>query len=254
MNYRAIYERFIAGRREREAALLGYFEKHHVVPRTLGGDDDASNIIRLTAEDHFFAHLLLAKIHGGKLWAPVAFMVGGTRKDYKPIQSRKRYGWVLRAMAKRNSGQLARQYDWTVYELEHKDGRIWSGHQSAMHSELGIKKSLANILIKHKCGSALGWHLKDKPAPRMDGEFHPMYRKEIHTFLHVDGRRFVGTQHELHISHGIPRAIVCQLARGKFKCAHGWYIEGTTFAKVGRGAKWGALARQSQHSMDRTAL
>lgn len=70
MNYQKIYSAFIADRRTREqtAQLLDMTEGHHILPRTLGGDDSPRNIIRLTPEDHFFAHLLLAKIHGGKMW------------------------------------------------------------------------------------------------------------------------------------------------------------------------------------------
>lgn len=71
MNYQRIYAAFIADRRTKEAALSAsglYVEKHHVLPRALGGGDEPVNIIRLTPEDHFFAHLLLAKIHGGAMW------------------------------------------------------------------------------------------------------------------------------------------------------------------------------------------
>lgn len=35
------------------------YEKHHVVPRSLGGTDDSSNIIRLTPREHYIAHRLL---------------------------------------------------------------------------------------------------------------------------------------------------------------------------------------------------
>lgn len=70
MNYQKIYSAFIADRRTTEdaTAILGYSELHHVLPRALGGTDDPVNLIRLSPEDHFFAHLLLAKIHGGAMW------------------------------------------------------------------------------------------------------------------------------------------------------------------------------------------
>jgi hypothetical protein len=74
MEYARLYERFIESRREKESSLTGYVEKHHVLPRSLGGRDEPSNIIRLTAEDHFFAHLLLAKAHGGKMWYALVAM------------------------------------------------------------------------------------------------------------------------------------------------------------------------------------
>lgn len=44
-----------------------YHEKHHILPRCLGGEDCSENIVTLTAKEHFIAHLLLTKfIKGGK--------------------------------------------------------------------------------------------------------------------------------------------------------------------------------------------
>jgi hypothetical protein len=40
----------------------GYSEKHHIIPRTLGGKNDKSNIVVLTAREHFVCHLLLTKM------------------------------------------------------------------------------------------------------------------------------------------------------------------------------------------------
>lgn len=45
----------------------GYVEKHHIIPKALGGSNGSDNIARLTAREHFVCHLLLAKIHGGKM-------------------------------------------------------------------------------------------------------------------------------------------------------------------------------------------
>lgn len=85
MNYQRIYEAFIADRRSREEItylVQPYTERHHILPRSLGGGDEPSNLIRLTPEDHFFAHLLLAKIHGGRMWAPLKLMAGAHGSRY----------------------------------------------------------------------------------------------------------------------------------------------------------------------------
>ena len=37
----------------------GYTEKHHIIPRSLGGDDSADNLVVLTAREHFICHRLL---------------------------------------------------------------------------------------------------------------------------------------------------------------------------------------------------
>lgn len=46
----------------KERITEGYTEKHHIIPRTLGGKNDKSNIVVLTAREHFVCHLLLTKM------------------------------------------------------------------------------------------------------------------------------------------------------------------------------------------------
>jgi len=41
----------------------GYVERHHIIPKCIGGNDDLSNIAILTAREHYIAHLLLMKIY-----------------------------------------------------------------------------------------------------------------------------------------------------------------------------------------------
>lgn len=64
MDYQAIYEQLIQKAVNRERPE-GYLERHHIKPKSLGGSNESSNIVPLTAREHFIAHLLLAKIYGG---------------------------------------------------------------------------------------------------------------------------------------------------------------------------------------------
>ena len=65
-------------------------ERHHITPRSLGGSDTPENIAKLTPREHFIAHKLLAKIHGGRMWAALAYMSrGGTKSaDGYKVKSR----------------------------------------------------------------------------------------------------------------------------------------------------------------------
>lgn len=69
MNYRKIYDSLVAKARWRETT--GIVERHHILPRCLGGGNEASNIVRLYPREHYLAHVLLTKIypdvHGLKL-------------------------------------------------------------------------------------------------------------------------------------------------------------------------------------------
>jgi hypothetical protein len=40
----------------------GYYEKHHIIPKSLNGNNDNDNIIKLTAKEHFIVHWLLTKM------------------------------------------------------------------------------------------------------------------------------------------------------------------------------------------------
>jgi hypothetical protein len=39
-----------------------YYEKHHVLPKSMGRSNDADNLVLLTAREHFIAHMLLPRM------------------------------------------------------------------------------------------------------------------------------------------------------------------------------------------------
>lgn len=47
-----------------------YTESHHILPRSLGGTNEAANLTKLTAREHFICHWLLIKIYpaGDEHW------------------------------------------------------------------------------------------------------------------------------------------------------------------------------------------
>lgn len=57
------YEKFINDileTRGRHGCYDSYYEKHHIIPKCLGGNDEDNNLIDLFAKEHFIAHKLLA--------------------------------------------------------------------------------------------------------------------------------------------------------------------------------------------------
>lgn len=45
--------------------VVGLTEKHHIIPSSLGGSNDPSNLVALTAREHYVVHLLLARMTTG---------------------------------------------------------------------------------------------------------------------------------------------------------------------------------------------
>jgi hypothetical protein len=42
-------------------------ERHHILPKSLGGTNDVSNIVKLSYREHFLCHLLLTKMSEGEI-------------------------------------------------------------------------------------------------------------------------------------------------------------------------------------------
>lgn len=61
MNYQRIHDAII--QRAKSRKLTGYKEIHHIIPRCLGGSDKKSNLVELTAREHFIIHKLLCEIY-----------------------------------------------------------------------------------------------------------------------------------------------------------------------------------------------
>lgn len=61
MNYQKIYNQLCILGQSR--ILDGYVERHHVIPKCIGGLNSKDNITTLTAREHFVAHRLLTKIY-----------------------------------------------------------------------------------------------------------------------------------------------------------------------------------------------
>lgn len=98
MNCQRHYDLLIL--RARGRVIAGYSEKHHVLPRCMGGGNSAVNIVRLTPEEHFVAHQLLVKIHPGVrglIFACHAMMMDGRRRTRS---ANKEFGWLRRLNAK----------------------------------------------------------------------------------------------------------------------------------------------------------
>lgn len=63
--YTTWYYSIIESARQRET--LGYCETHHIIPRCMDGSNCQTNLVRLTAREHFVCHLLLTNMVNNKL-------------------------------------------------------------------------------------------------------------------------------------------------------------------------------------------
>ena len=101
MNYRNIYEQLILKGQAR--TLTVYSERHHIIPRCMGGTDDPINIVRLTAEEHYVAHQLVVKIYPTNVSLVNAAMAM-TKHTSNRRMNNKLFGWLRRRSSKLTTG------------------------------------------------------------------------------------------------------------------------------------------------------
>jgi len=63
--YTQCYQKIINQSQNRQL-IDEYTERHHIIPKSMGGDDNIHNIATLTAREHFICHLLLTKMVSGQ--------------------------------------------------------------------------------------------------------------------------------------------------------------------------------------------
>ena len=100
MNYKRHYEALVARALARTLPRGTYIEKHHIIPKCVGGEDVKSNLVKLLPEEHLFAHRLLCRIY------PVpslAYAVVLMSKGCKGALSRKIYAMDRARVSKANS-------------------------------------------------------------------------------------------------------------------------------------------------------
>ncbi len=61
--YKVWHDNIIAKGKNR--VLTGYQEKHHIIPKSLGGSNSKDNLVALTPKEHFIIHILLCKFTTG---------------------------------------------------------------------------------------------------------------------------------------------------------------------------------------------
>ena len=105
--YARIYESFISKAKTRVKPNC-YTEIHHILPKSLGGTDDISNLVVLTAEEHYKCHLLLCRftysIYRHKMLYASKMMINMKRSyQNRFIPNSRIYAWLKEKSAKSSS-------------------------------------------------------------------------------------------------------------------------------------------------------
>jgi hypothetical protein len=160
MNYQKHYELLISKYGREDLPDDNYFyERHHVVPKSLGGSDSPENLVHLTPREHYIAHYLLSKFLSESAEMRFAFSLMSANntvksREFEKIRERVEFprrrihtpkGWFVSVTAaanahktttgvissKANSDRIFnKEY---YYEYSDKDGIFFTQRQTGKH-------------------------------------------------------------------------------------------------------------------------
>ena len=156
MNYRRVYMLIVEHAKSEEKLGLRkkgngeYYEAHHILPKSLFPlwVKRKSNLVLLTAREHFFCHQLLTKIYPCRQMCGALFYLAN---DHKHICSSREYQFIREAFAKKQSEhKKGKHYNYTITQAvldgrkraaEKRKGRIpWNKDKHNVYSEETLSK------------------------------------------------------------------------------------------------------------------
>lgn len=216
--YTRVYNTIIE--RAQSRTLLGYTETHHIIPRSLGGTDETSNLAVLTAREHYICHLLLPKMLTGE-------------SKYK----------MLHAYIMMSGRQLYNSKSYAVYKKEYSKllSEQMSGEGNPMHGvdRKGKKNTFYGRTHSQETRDKISLGQKKRKLERPESfktyERTSAHRKAIsqarinsasrYNFIHdTHGELFISNGELSRLFNIIPSEVY-KLSKGYYKSYKGWRIK-----------------------------
>lgn len=155
MNYNRIYNYIINLAKYRgldKSNITYYVELHHIIPRSLGGNNNADNLVLLTAKEHYICHHLLYKIHGNKSMALAYWRMSNDTRHTMTIISANQYK-KLKETISINMKLNNPMYDTKCkHKLSITKFNQWAN--KVFREKMIIAFNQENTIIKHKTSMA----------------------------------------------------------------------------------------------------
>jgi hypothetical protein len=161
--YTKWYYNIIAAAKSRMQVNDMYYEKHHIIPKSLGGDNKKDNLVYLTAKEHYIVHLLLPSMIADKkqirkMWYAVICMT-----QMKNLHTEQRY---IRSGMSRfyEKSRLELSKNGRAEEHSRKISQSLTGRKCSEETKLKISKSLT--------GNIRSDETRDKISKKSKGRKH----------------------------------------------------------------------------------
>lgn len=173
-------------------SLDGYIERHHIIPKSLGGNNSIDNLVTLTPKEHFVVHHLLTKMcmneeDARKMWTAFFFM------HINPSPTNKRY------------------FSSRTYEISKKNmSEMKSKHFSGENN--------------HFFGLSHSKNTKNRMSANWNRESYRRADKKLYKFVHDIHGVEICTRLDLCKKYNVPHKRIHCIVKKSQNTAYGWRI------------------------------
>ena len=111
--YTRWYYDIIDRAKTRTLSTNNYYEKHHIIPKSLGGSNNADNLVNLSAREHFICHWLLTRMVAGKEQKKMAYACKMMMHSHSKGQQRYRITSKIYETLKQNLNAILKDREFT---------------------------------------------------------------------------------------------------------------------------------------------
>lgn len=185
--YTHIYYSIVKKAQQRSTLKSVYTESHHIIPKSLGGSDDKTNLVDLTYKEHRLCHKLLVKMTQGKAKGKMAYALLFFRVSESTKKSLvKSFSDYRKSLIPITNGIIDK---WISKEEEIPQG-FYHGFSPATVKKHGDgnrgKKWITNGIVSYQIKDNIlpeGFYWgqteyhKEKNSKSLQGKLNPMYGK-----------------------------------------------------------------------------
>jgi hypothetical protein len=155
MDWSRHYDALMARARGRD--LVGYSERHHILPKCMGGTNAKGNLVRLTAKEHFIAHKMLVRMNPEVRGLWLALVAMGRIPEFKArifasereaaARSRRGFKYTDESKAKMSASARARGRNSPNTEFK-KNQKAWNSGLSGFRKGYSHNEETRVKMIK----------------------------------------------------------------------------------------------------------
>ena len=218
MDYNKIYSKIVE--RGKNRIIEGYTERHHIIPRCMGGDNQPDNLVELTAREHFLCHMLLCEMYpkNYKLLHALFLMSIGKQKvkAQQYVIGSRTYERLRLEYSKMLTGRP--QSEETKLKKSIKMKQVWA---SKTPEEMSIITNKRTEVRKSKGSFKKTQEHKDKIGKALIGRKTPWRTKPVSQFT-IDGEWVKDWESIAQISRHPDYGYVGSHIQGKSKTSYGY--------------------------------